>query len=501
MMETMNVAALGRPFTLGMPYDARTDQLIPGFTLWDKRTLHKMTSQTSQRSSEFHITASDSVESKSFLLDINGSLKASVLGGWIEVGGSAKYLKDEKKYKNQSRVTLQYKATTSFKQLMLSPLETLDERQKAIIEKGWATHVVTGILYGANAFFVFDSEKLEASSVQDIQGRMEAVIKKIPGFDVEGKAEIKLTDEEKELTNKFSCKFYGDLLLESNPATFVEAVQTYVELPKLLGEDGEDAAPLKVWLMPLKNLDSKAPELMSEISVGLVRRVQDVLEDLYQMDMRCNDSLEDSVSKDFPQIRKVLSRFQRLCNYYRSGLQQTLKKTLPSIREGKEDESSLAKVFTDRDKSPFSEEKLNKWMDNKEREINVMKMCLDVVKGPKVKIVQTQSELDREVLGVRFVLCFVFTSLESSDPCLDEMSHYLDSFELRSTNEEPWYFSDEVVTNMRKKAKLFSDLVKANQKRSYERSVVTAIANEKYRGATIYLYADGRLATEDLPLG
>uniref|UniRef100_A0A0F8CVL2 Neoverrucotoxin subunit beta n=1 Tax=Larimichthys crocea TaxID=215358 RepID=A0A0F8CVL2_LARCR len=352
--ENMKIAALGRPFTLGMLYDARKDKLIPGVTLWDGKTLQENTSESSQHSSAFQISASDSIESKSSLLDVEASLKASFLGGLIEVGGSAKYLNDTKKFKNQSRVTCQYKATTNFKQLSMAHLLTMDTEQADLIEKGFATHVVTGILYGAKAFFVFDSEKLEASSVQDIQGHMEAVVKKIPSLDIEGEADINLNDEEKALTEKFSCKFYGDFILESNPATFVDAVKTYVELPKLLGENGENSVPLMVWLMPLKNLDPKAAELMSGISVGLVRKAQDALEDLKEIEMRCNDSLDDGVAEHFSQIHKDLSSFKKSCNYYTSHLQQIMGKKFPLIREGKEDESSVEQVFEDRHGSPFS---------------------------------------------------------------------------------------------------------------------------------------------------
>ncbi|XP_042253567.1 stonustoxin subunit beta-like [Thunnus maccoyii] len=497
--DTMTVAALGRPFTLGMLYDARQDKLIPGYTLWDKTTLKENTTESFNPSSNFKITASDSTESKSSLLDVDASLKASFLSGLIEVGGSAKYLNDQKKLKNQSRVTFQYKATTNFKQLSMTPLGTMDTQQTDVIEKGLATHVVTGILYGANAFFVFDSEKLDASSVQDIQGSMEAVIKKIPSFNIDGHVDIKLTEEEKDLTKKFSCKFHGDFILESNPATFVDAVKTYVELPKLLGEKGEHVAPLKVWLMPLKNLHPAAAELMSGISVGLVRKAEDALEGIREIEMRCNDSLEDKVSEDFPEIRKTLSTFQKLCNYYTSALQQTMKKTLPSIREGKEDESSLEKLFDDRDKSPFSQDKLSKWMDHKEREITVIRSCVDMMEGTNTKIVKNQSELDREIFDpdVKNALCFVFTSVESADPCLDAMTKYLDSPEIRCTNADHWYFSEEVLTKMREKAKAFHDLAKPFKDSSSVRFLVTATANEKYKGATIYHYKEGELVTDD----
>ncbi|KAK5880760.1 hypothetical protein CesoFtcFv8_021638 [Champsocephalus esox] len=144
--DLMNVAALGRPFTLGMLYDARRDELVPGLRLWNDKTLEEKTTETPQHSNHFEMSASDSTESKSTLMDIEASLKASFMSGLIQVGGSAKYLNDEKKFKNQSRVTLQYKATTKFKQMLITDV-TLDTEQMEVIKEGLATHVVTGILY------------------------------------------------------------------------------------------------------------------------------------------------------------------------------------------------------------------------------------------------------------------------------------------------------------------------------------------------------------------
>ncbi|XP_077414970.1 neoverrucotoxin subunit beta-like [Vanacampus margaritifer] len=266
-------------FTLGMLYNACKDELIPGFSLWDKASLDKQTTETAQKSSSFKITASDTIESRSSLMDVEASLSMSFYGGLVEVGGSAKYLNYQKKFKNQSRVTFQYKATTIFKQLSLPSLGPLNSQQIKVIEDGKATHLVKGILYGANAVFVFDSEKLEASSVQDLQVNMQAVIKKIPTFSIEGSAQIKLTEEEQNLTNKFSCKFLGDLILEKKkPATFVQAVETYCELPKLLG-DADNNAPLLVWLYPLHELYDNAAKLVSSLSVSLSRKIQQAMED------------------------------------------------------------------------------------------------------------------------------------------------------------------------------------------------------------------------------
>nr|XP_024661554.1 neoverrucotoxin subunit beta-like [Maylandia zebra] len=295
--EQVEVAALNRPFALGLLYDAKKDKLYTDFTLWDTETIKKYSARQNQTSSNYEITATDSIESKSALLDVSASVKASFLGGLIEVGGSARYLNDNKKSKNQSRVTLQFSATTAYERLTMTHLEAKTTQIQDVIKKSHATHVVTGILYGANAFFVFDSEKLESRSVKNIETSMQAAIKKIPTFNFEAKVDIKLSDEEKAATKKFSCKFYGDFILDSNPSTFEDAVKTYSQLPKLLGGNGEKTVPVKVWLTALKKLDPTAEEMKSEISVGLLRKAVNALENIKEMEMRSLITSEFSLTE------------------------------------------------------------------------------------------------------------------------------------------------------------------------------------------------------------
>ncbi|KAI9529439.1 hypothetical protein NQZ68_011148 [Dissostichus eleginoides] len=216
------------------------------------------------------------------------------------------------------------------------------------------------------------------------------------------------------------------------------------------------------------------------------------LEDLKEVESRCNTSLRDKVGEDFPKIRKDLNTFQKLCGYYKTNIQQ-----LPSIRAGKEDESSLEKVFEDRHKSPFSHEKLNKWLSHKEREINVIKSCVDTMEG--VKIVLNQTELDREVLasGVEDVLCFVFTSMPRGDIYLDEMADFLKSTKLGSTHEDQRYYYNDDDNKMIEKAKMFQSSAKGLKNNSKFRFLITAITNDNYKGATIYHDKKGQLVTED----
>ncbi|XP_037611207.1 stonustoxin subunit beta-like [Sebastes umbrosus] len=494
--EILVVAALGRPFTLGTLYDARQDKLIPGLTFWDDEVLKESTVESCQPSSAFQIIASDSIDDKSSLMDIEASLKASFLGGLVEVGGSAKYLNDTKKFKNQSRVTLQYKATTSFKQLMTN-LGTKHVEYSEYFQNIEATHVVIGILYGANAFFVFDSDKIDSSNVQEIQGSMEAVIKKIPSIDIAGRGAVQLTSEENDITNSFSCKFHGDFFLTSNPTTFEDAVQTYQQLPQMMGK--ENAVPMTVWLVPLVHFYSEAPKLMADSSSPILRKVRNTLEDMRQLEMRCNDSLEDDIVKLFPQIRKVLSNFQNICNDYMINLQRTIAKNLQSIRSGEEDESEMLKLFEENLRSPFNIDSLNKWMECKEREINVLRSCMDIIEEAKPKVVLSQSQMIRELLDskVQHAVCYVFTSVADYDPYLKLLRDFSDSpkmiVNLKKLKPPPkyyWYISDDLPEMMREKAHLFCNLAKDMDNRCV-RFLVASIINPKEDGAAIHYYREG----------
>uniref|UniRef100_A0A672ZWU5 B30.2/SPRY domain-containing protein n=1 Tax=Sphaeramia orbicularis TaxID=375764 RepID=A0A672ZWU5_9TELE len=481
------LAALGQPFTLGMLYDVRTDKVIPGLTLWDKQSLQDFTTVKSQNSSSYHVLTSDTIDSKSSLLDVQAGLKASFMSGLIQV-----------------EVTLQYHATTHFEQLSMTRAEAMSKLQDGSIEKSPATHVVTGILYGTNAFFVFDSQNVNTSSLQEVEGGMKAMVNKIPSFSIEGHINLSLTENEQALTKNMTCKFYGDFILETNPATFEDAVKTYVELPKLLKASGYNSVPLKVWLMPLDKFNLKAVELKGEISSGLLWKAENTLEHLKEIRMRCNDSMVDRVVGKLPQLKKNLSSFQKLCCDYTMSFQGTMEKKFPTIREGLEDATAVEKLLDNREKSPFSDENLRKWLENIENEVTVIQSCMDIIDGPNVKITASHLELEREVVAadVDHALCFVFTSVQQDDPYLHTMAdnlkwHDADPAEADPLSQNQWYWSQDVRSAIRTKAKEFRDLAKQLRSTSRVKFLIIIVENPKYKGATVYHFKEGNLVNED----
>ncbi|XP_028283413.1 neoverrucotoxin subunit alpha-like [Parambassis ranga] len=496
--------ALGQPFRLGMLYDCRRDSLVPGVTLWDSEDLMKHLGERPQSSNDFEIVASESIEGKSSALNVEASLKASFLSGLVQVDGSAKYLNDSKTSRNQARVTLKYKVTTKFQELSMNHLGRGNMKHQDVFDKGLATHVVTGILYGAQAFFVFDREVSEKEDRHDVEGNLKVVVNKIPHLSVEGEGSLKMKDEDTAKADKFSCRFYGDFLLEKTPTTFQDAVQVYQSLPKLLGADGEKAVPVKVWLLPLTALDSSAAELVHEISVGLVQEAQSFLEDFTELDMRCNDALRTPTAQQFPQITDKLRHFKEMCSEFKLVFQKTLAKKLPSIRGGGEEEAELAEVLKKRRSSPFNSKNLNAWMDCKEREIYTLMSFTNMMKN--TKILPSEVLLYRESLSAETAVCFVFTSLGRAETFLSALSDYLRGGtkpddpqhpHRHDVEKEQWHLSREMAENMRDKAKLFRDFAEANKENQNIKFLSVGLTDEKRQGSTIYLYKDGFSVSEN----
>uniref|UniRef100_A0A8C9ZLJ4 SNTX thioredoxin-like domain-containing protein n=1 Tax=Sander lucioperca TaxID=283035 RepID=A0A8C9ZLJ4_SANLU len=488
--RTIEVAALGRPFGLGMLYDCREDSLVPGMKLWDHDDLINHIGERPQNYNDFEIVASESIADKSSALNVEASLQASFFSGLVEVGGSAKYLNDTKTSKNQARVTLNYKATTKVKELSMDHLGRGNVKHPYVFDKGVATHVVTAILYGAQAFFVFDREVSENEDHQDIQGNLKVMIKKIPRITIEGEGSLKMEDKDKE---------------KKSPTTFQDAVEVYQSLPNLLGANGENAVPMKVWLLPLTTLNSSAAKLVCQISTRLVKKSQNVLEDFSELEIRYNDALRTTTAQQFPQISKKIKKVKELCFEFKLDFQQTLAKKLPSIRGGGEEEAGLAEILKKRHSSPFNSKTLNEWMDCKEREIDTLMSFTNMMKN--TKIVTSQNHLHKESLSAEHAVCFVFTSLGRAEPYLSALSNYLkqttedpQDTHIYDVEKEQWYASKKVSEEMWCKAKLFSDFAEANKENKKIKFLTAGSTNETQKGSSIYLYEKGNSINEKVSL-
>ncbi|XP_071504496.1 uncharacterized protein [Diadema antillarum] len=497
----MELPALGRPMQLGMLYDCRDDTLIPGFTLWDPEVLKNDRDVRSQQGTHFNVITSDSINNKSSALNIEASLKASFMGGLVEVSGSAEYINDKRTTSRQSRLTLQYKTTTRFEQLTMKHLGRHNVQHPYVFDQGIGTHVVTGILYGAQAFFVFDRYLKNDESDQHVHGHVNAIIKKIPSFSMKGEGDLKLTESEKEEADKLQCKFYGDFAPKSNPASYEEAVVIYTQLPSMLGDNGEFAVPLTVWLYPLSKLDSNAAKLFREISVNIIGQVQNILEGFDQWKMRCDDLVKNNVCTDFPKFTEKLDLFRKLLLEFKQGFQQKIARALPKIRGGEAVEHVLIDIISDCEKSPFHSRLVEHWLKCREKEMNIVK---SFVKGlDSFRIIRSREDLDELLVdfSIEHVVAFSFSSLGLEDDYLKVLSRFIRTQTEESyTPQKEWFDTVATSKKMRTKAKHFKDFASVNSTLEETTFVIMGFDDGEEstpEGGSLFHYEHGVLTTKD----
>ncbi|XP_073697155.1 uncharacterized protein [Garra rufa] len=465
-VNVIETAALGRPFQLGMLYDCRKDALVPGITLWDKEQLQQSIRHHSQINTDFSVTASDSIEDKSHLMNIDVYLQLSLLSGLINVRGAAKYLSDTKKSFKQQRLTLHYHSTTKFEELTMNHLASGNIAHYEVFDNDTATHVVTGVLYGANACFVFDREVASDEDKSTVEGEVKAAFDKLKGISVGAQIDLSLNDKQKTAVQKFSCTFYGDFQLQSNPASFEDALNVFADLPKLLGENKELAVPLRVWLYPLDKLHSHAAKLQKDISIGLIKNAESVFEALSTTEMKCSDLLKDTPSLAFAGFCDKIMHMKQNCYIYKLSFMKKLGSLLPKIRGDIEKETALNELLRDHEECPFRRRDLEQWMKEKEQESVIIKTLLRqlIDSGATVEENLDTILLDLEVENV---VSYTFTTFEWPDVLLSKQRAFLNAStegnngEDTPNSKQKTGFTPEIKKTMKSNLNIFKNLIKS----------------------------------------
>ncbi|KAG8147186.1 hypothetical protein E2320_022818 [Naja naja] len=366
-------------------------------------------------------------------------------------------------------------------QLTMNHLGIQNVSYPAVFEQGTATHVVTTILYGAQAFFVFDREVSSMETVKDIQGSLQLTVKKL--ISIPGELEDKLTEEEKE--NALSNHHLGHA-----------QTKTQETLPIMLGEHGEKAVPMQVRLHPLTKLDSRAAKMVREIRLALIFDAQDILEELNEIEMQSND-VANSAEK-LPEIKKKIQNFKNLLKQHRQSFQKQLARMLPSIWGGEQEEGALLDFLTSINQSPFNSQRLCEFLDTKEREINHVNSYLTILSEKNG--ISSTTKLEEIVLDPQNLYPFLLSLQDWLHDHLVQVSAKSTRSSLGQEEDTAWFEDEERSLNARQAAKSIKDFFSIKQSNEEVCFVVASIPDADNPGASIYLYEHGELVSKNFEL-
>ncbi|CAB4014712.1 uncharacterized protein LOC110055875 isoform X2 [Paramuricea clavata] len=496
------ISALGRPFDLGMLYDRRSDKLILGKTLWSPDHLNAARNIIPRPFTNSEVFMENAIEDKASALNIEASLKLSFLSGLVNVEGAAKYLNDTKTSKRQSRVVLKYETTTELKQLTMEHLGTGKIQYPEVFETDIATDVVVGILYGAKAFMVFDKELSKDESLKEVHGNMEVLVKSLPGISVDGRGSVEITEEHKKNTENMQCKMYGDFRTNESPTNYEDAVRIYKQLPSLIGENGENAVPIQVYLCPLSNIDSKCQRMVREISADLVSKTATMQEHLQSVIAECNDLLREEVCVLFPRLKKQLNSFMNNVELYKVVFQKKILSLLPKIRGGGAEEIELAKFIEQKETSPFSCSIVERWLEDKKHEIKRLQGIIQSLgETPVVNPEAVENEVNDPTN--EFMVCCTFKIACEEDDQILKMNSYINGDVPNEGSTKNTFRADEKSTHkkVRQTLRHFITLKSVNEENNSVKFLATDNPLSRdyggNTGAFLYFYEEGELENED----
>ena len=490
------IPALGRPFDLGMLYDRRSEKLILGKTLWSPDHLIQAVNTITKPCTNSEVLAEDTIDDKTSALNIEANIKMSFLGGLVNVQGAAKYLDDRKTSSNHCRVVLKYEVTTELKQLTMEHLGRGKVQYPEVFDQDIATDVVVGILYGAKAFFIFDQEVSKDESLKEVHGNMEVLVKSLPGISTDGRDSVDTTEDQKKKTEKMHCKMYGDFRTEGSPTTYEEAVRVYKQLPSLIGDKGENAVAVQVYLRPLSEIDTKGQRMVREINANYISKTCDIQEHIQFIGSKCSDLMREDVCSSFPRIKKQLSSFKSNISRYKIFFQKKLLPLLPTIRGGEAEESALGDIFKEKERSPFAQPRIDAWIVEKEREMKRLQGIIGFL-GDTPFVSPEDVENKAFDPNNEHVVCCAFKIGKEDDPQILSMDAYL---------------TGKVLPELERKASSGTDAKNANKRIrqtlkqfSEDHKEVKFLATEECLsdnfngnpGAFIYLYEEGELENDD----
>ncbi|KAK7156807.1 hypothetical protein R3I94_006754 [Phoxinus phoxinus] len=412
-IDVTEITALGRPLDLGMLYNCRNESFISDGNLWDNHTVTSNRISWPLLKTHLKVLEDDSLPERCKAFEMSHMLRIIALFGLMELNGAAAFLNHPVQSQHQDRFTLHYKTTTRLD--MISQRLIQEGAPSSVINATTATHVIIAVFYGAQAFFVFDNERISTEKNTEMENVIKNLTTTLSARDVFSS----LNETEKANSILYDCSLYIDVGDCKSPVSFEKAVEIYGSLPTLLGSKGERAVPLKVWLYPLKKLDkSSVCAALSGVSENLMQQAENILEHLRKQIRICQDMITNydnlTVITWFPALEEKLQNFSEFIQEYMTEFQRKAAEIIESINT-KEDEgeNSFQELISNCVQSPFNPENTHHWLEKKKTELSVLNEC----RAGNITIVKSQEELQRVINDpyMSSVFCFTISSMEAGD--------------------------------------------------------------------------------------
>jgi hypothetical protein len=249
--------ALGQVAQLGSLYDARTDQFV-NISLFNGPIPVSAITNTDNHGTEYDFSKGDSLREKFDTMGLNAELKASFLGGLVNVEGSGSYLNENRDTNHVLQMSMHYRITTMNQELQFMNNDLKDLLAFKSIDGKLGTHVVAEITWGANTVVTAKHQlsKQDTETKTQISGALKAKLASLQ-LDIAGQGGFDKNVGDKRSDDNFDVHVHGDVLADDGalPTTFEGAYQFITNVPKYITKaNGGKGKPVTYTLLPLTML-------------------------------------------------------------------------------------------------------------------------------------------------------------------------------------------------------------------------------------------------------
>ena len=370
--------AQSKTVTVGNLFDIRTNTAFLSNSLWTNEKLRDENLLIEQTPfTNYKVFKSDTVSERMDAMSIGAKIFVRVLFFETELG--ANFMFKKKRNSRHTSVTARFSKTTETKKLTSWHLKNIDSEEVNVS----ATHVVSGITYGANAFLNFEKNYSRTEDIFETGGALKKIVAAIPGLSSGGNVSAKESE-----TIKFD--YFGDFDTPNHQDTVAGALEVFQDLNS--PQNQARAVPLTLFLTPLHRLGLPKPSVpIVEMQSRTELAIMDYMETAKAVREQLA-TIEDIVSTKMSKS----SDFYRALEVVINEVDRKEAEVTQFIKDNKEDEDALmAKLEL------AAESTASSWMSLFMDEVDAFEEFVETTKeklNDKSSVIFSESELRVEEL-------------------------------------------------------------------------------------------------------
>ncbi|KAF9580109.1 hypothetical protein BGW38_003374, partial [Lunasporangiospora selenospora] len=251
----MDIPNIGQGMLLGELYDARTG-LSTNISILNNTLPQSLIESRDEPSINTKHITSESYKDKFDVLDVSGNLKVNVLIGLVKVNAQGKYLTPEKTNSKSIKMSMSYGIQTKLDRINIRSDALKEYIDTNTLNNTKATHVVTGIQWGAKMVCSFEHTLKEGESKEEISASLSTTVATIKvGVKVGGSLDTKTEGSSKETS--FNLNIVGDIVPQGDeyPTTVEGVVSLLRNIPKSARATNEGKGSVLIYkLEPIESV-------------------------------------------------------------------------------------------------------------------------------------------------------------------------------------------------------------------------------------------------------